>query len=139
MASPAPAASGDKLRPMALGWLLLGAACAGSPPQPPHLFMFIVDDLGWGNVGWNRAEPTAEVRTPTMDGLVADGINLQRFYVMSCCSPSRASVISGRLPPHVETWLTDPQISNPADPESGWAGIPRSMAGSTEWHPSTAS
>jgi len=113
---------------LALGSLLLSVAGAGSPP-PPHLFMFIVDDLGWGNVGWNRAQPTAEVHTPTMDELVAQGVNLQRFYVMSCCSPSRASVISGRLPPHVETWLTDPQISNPADTESGWAGIPRSMTG----------
>jgi arylsulfatase I/J len=64
-----------------------------------------------------------------MDGLVADGIELQRHYVFSCCSPSRASVLSGRLPPHVETWLTDPSISNPADTESGWAGIPRSMTG----------
>ena len=44
-------------------------------------------------------------------------------------SPSRASVLSGRVPPHVETWLTNFQISNPADTESGWAGIPRSMTG----------
>ena len=64
-----------------------------------------------------------------MDGLVADGIELQRHYVFSCCSPSRASVLSGRLPPHVQTWLADPSISNPADTESGWAGIPRSMTG----------
>lgn len=81
------------------------------------------------NVGWNRAVPTPEVQTPTMDSLVAEGIELQRHYVFSCCSPSRASVLSGRLPPHVETWLTDPSISNPADTESGWAGIPRSMTG----------
>ena len=38
-------------------------------------------------------------------------------------------MISGRLPPHVETWLTDPRLSNPNDTESGWAGIPRSMTG----------
>ena len=86
-------------------------------------------DLGFGNVGWNRQVKTPEVHTPTMDQLVADGIQLDRFYVFSCCSPSRASVLSGRLPPHVETWLTDPQISNPNDTESGWAGISRSMTG----------
>ena len=121
---------------------------AAAEPKPPHLFFFLVDEcaalpepaplrsltavprsLGWGNVGWNRETPTPEVHTPTMDGLVASGIELQRHYVFSCCSPSRASVLSGRLPPHVETWLTDPDISNPADPESGWAGIPRSMTG----------
>ena len=112
---------------MALAALLLLPASLATPP--PHLFMFIVDDLGWANVGWNRETPTPEVRTPTMDGLVAEGIELQRHYVFSCCSPSRASVLSGRLPPHVETWLTDPSISNPADTESGWAGIPRSMTG----------
>mmetsp|Transcript_19876 Transcript_19876/g.63275 ORF Transcript_19876/g.63275 Transcript_19876/m.63275 type:complete len:352 (+) Transcript_19876:81-1136(+) len=98
-------------------------------PLRPHIFLLLIDDLGWGNVGFNRAAPTREVHTPTLDGLVASGVKLDRFYVFSCCSPSRASVLSGRLPPHVETWLTDPSISNANDTESGWAGIPRSMTG----------
>ena len=98
-------------------------------PLRPHIFLLLIDDLGWGNVGFNRAAPTREVQTPTLDGLVASGVKLDRFYVFSCCSPSRASVLSGRLPPHVETWLTDPSISNANDTESGWAGIPRSMTG----------
>ena len=66
--------------PLVLGPLLLLAGAsvvgAGSSSPPPHLFMFIVDDLGWANVGWNRAVPTAEVRTPTMDGLVAQVRNV---------------------------------------------------------------
>jgi arylsulfatase B len=116
---------------VALGQLLPSAAPAPATDKAvkPHLFLFIVDDLGYGNVGWTRTHRTPEVHTPTMDSLVAEGVELQRFYVFSCCSPSRASVLSGRLPPHVETWLTDFQISNPADTESGWAGIPRSMTG----------
>ena len=47
--------------------------------KQPHLFMLIVDDLGFGNVGWNRKVKTPEVHTPTMDQLVADGIQLDRF------------------------------------------------------------
>ena len=67
-----------------------------------------------------------------LDSLVAAGIALDRHYVFSSCSPARSSVISGRLPPHVNGLLQDPTISNINDTESGWQGIPRSMTGIAE-------
>ena len=51
--------------------------------------MTLVDDLGWGDVNFNRMNPITggkapadpEIRTPTMDGLVSEGIHLTRHYV----------------------------------------------------------
>lgn len=62
-----------------------------------------------------------------MDQLVADGIELDRFYVYKFCSPTRSAFQSGRNPIHVNVQNEDPQVVNPADPVSGFAGIPRNM------------
>ena len=56
------------------------------------------DDLGWGNVGWHHSEPFAAAETPVMDRLVREGVELDRHYAYFLCSPSRASIHSGRLP-----------------------------------------
>jgi len=61
--------------------LLSGRAHAtdSSKNQQPHIVMFVVDDLGWGDVGFHRAVPTREVQTPFMDSLVSTGIELTRY------------------------------------------------------------
>ena len=73
---------------------------APTPPVPPaagkrpHIVVFLADDLGYGNVGYTRAAAgaaAAEVRTPTIDALVAAGIELSRNYVYRVCSPTRSS------------------------------------------------
>ena len=38
-------------------------------------------DLGHAELGFNRQQPTTEVRTPAIDALVADGVKLDRMYV----------------------------------------------------------
>lgn len=56
----------------------------------------MADDLGWGDVGFNGNEV---VQTPSLDQLAASGIVLERFYSASAvCSPTRASVLTGRNP-----------------------------------------
>lgn len=93
----------------------------GTTKQLPHIFFVLVDDLGYADVGFNREIPTPEVSTPTLDGIVAEGIHLTRHYVHKFCTPTRASVQSGRLPVHVTTSL--------ANPENPSCGIPRNMTG----------
>ena len=39
--------------------------------------------------------------TPRTDALIAEGIQLDRHYTYAYCSPSRSSLMSGRLPFHV--------------------------------------
>ena len=86
-----------------LGALLLAAptaaALAAKTPQP-HILQVIVDDFGFANTNYNRAEPDPEVSTPHMDALVASGVHFMRHYVHAECTPTRVSFQTGRLPMH---------------------------------------
>ena len=57
----------------------------------------IADDFGWHNIGWRNPE----IKSPNLDALAAAGIKLDRHYVFKYCSPTRSSLLSGRLPLHV--------------------------------------
>ena len=64
----------------------------------PNLFLIVGDDMGWANAGWHNNHSL----TPSMDAIVRDeAIELDRHYVFKFCSPTRSSILSGRLPIHV--------------------------------------
>eukprot|EP01062_Namystynia_karyoxenos_P052672 TRINITY_DN422_c0_g2_i3.p1 TRINITY_DN422_c0_g2~~TRINITY_DN422_c0_g2_i3.p1 ORF type:complete len:569 (+),score=189.30 TRINITY_DN422_c0_g2_i3:107-1708(+) len=88
---------------------LLAAGAHGGTPMPPkpHIFMVIVDDFGWAEVGYHRSD-VGQVSTPTIDSLVKEGVELNRHYVHMSCTPTRASYQSGRLPVHMTTVLAGP-------------------------------
>jgi arylsulfatase I/J len=96
-------------------------AIDGSKPKLPHIFFVVVDDFGWGDVGWHREEATKEVQTPVMDALVKQGVEFNRHYVHMTCTPTRSALQSGRLPVHVLTQLASPCDAN--------GPIPRNMTG----------
>lgn len=85
--------------------------------RKPHILMLIVDDLGWNNVGWHNKD----MLTPHMDQLVAEGLELDRHYTYYYCSPTRSSILSGRLPYHVNQIILSNDGSVP-----DW-GIPKEM------------
>ncbi|MDR2704222.1 MAG: arylsulfatase, partial [Planctomycetaceae bacterium] len=58
----------------------------------PNIVIFLADDLGWADVGWHGTE----IKTPNLDRLASQGIRLERFYVQPVCSPTRASLMTGR-------------------------------------------
>lgn len=89
---------------------------------PPHILFVLVDDLGWGDVGFHQK--SREVQTPVMDQLVREGIELNRHYVHSSCTGTRTALQSGRFPVHVQT-----SLKNPEDPSSG---MPRNWTGMAE-------
>ena len=60
----------------------------------PHILMVLGDDIGFGNVGWNRDVQDPEVQTPNLNGLVARGIQLTAFYTFKYCSPTRSALQS---------------------------------------------
>ena len=62
----------------------------------PHIFLVIVDDLGSNDLGRHGSG----IHTPTIDQLADDGIFLNNYYVLPYCSPTRASLLSGRYPQH---------------------------------------
>ncbi|NNJ27274.1 sulfatase family protein [Alienimonas chondri] len=81
---------------------LLLVACAASvePPPPPNVVVMMADDLGWGDVGYHESlGGSPEAFTPHLDAMAQAGVRLERFYSASpVCSPTRASVMTGRHP-----------------------------------------
>ena len=96
----------------------------GSKRRQPHILFILADDIGWSDVGFNLAKPFAEVQTPIMDTLTAQGIHLLRHYVHMTCTGTRTALQSGRLPVHVQTSLKSPERPD--------AGMPRNMTGLAE-------
>jgi arylsulfatase A-like enzyme len=74
------------------------AAVKSSKASPPNIIVFIVDDLGWNQVGYH-AKPSGneEIRTPNIDfHATKAGIEFDRGYMSPWCGPSRAAIITGR-------------------------------------------
>ncbi|MGZ0145514.1 sulfatase family protein [Kribbella sp. WER1] len=64
----------------------------------PNIVIIYTDDLGWGDLG---CYGSPEIRTPHVDALAARGVRMTDWYSNSpVCSPSRASLLTGRHPAH---------------------------------------
>jgi hypothetical protein len=62
----------------------------------PNIIFFMTDDQGYHDVGY-MGHP--HLKTPVLDEMAEHGLRLDRFYSASpVCSPTRASVLSGRHP-----------------------------------------
>ncbi len=76
---------------------IAGSFCANQSAkavdsQQYNLLVFIADDLGWNDVGYHGSE----IQTPSIDALVASGVELDRHYAYPVCSPTRAAFLTGR-------------------------------------------
>ncbi|MEM8668027.1 MAG: sulfatase-like hydrolase/transferase [Planctomycetota bacterium] len=80
------------------GLLSSQTAAVSADPSPgitaKNIFIFLSDDLGWGDVGFH--DGVAE--TPNIDRLAREGLQLDRFYAYPACSPARAAMLTGRFP-----------------------------------------
>ena len=69
----------------------------------PNILLIVADDLGWADVGYHGSA----FKTPHIDKLAREGVELDRHYVQPVCSPTRAALLSGRwtsrFGPHVLT------------------------------------
>ncbi|GAA1485070.1 sulfatase family protein [Brachybacterium fresconis] len=71
---------------------------APTPHRAPNIVILYADDLGWGDLGCFGAE---DIPTPHLDGLCRGGVKLPQWYSNSpVCSPSRASLLTGKHPGH---------------------------------------
>ena len=81
--------------------LVLMAFCCSSAGGPkPNIVFVLIDDLGFADVGFR----TPFFKTPHLDSLALTGLILDRHYVFKYCSPTRASLLTGRWPHHVHQW-----------------------------------
>ena len=73
----------------------------------PNIVFVLVDDWGYSDAGFRNPA----IITPNFDTLVRSGLLLDRHYVFKYCSPSRASLLTGRWPHHVHQWNPIPPVT----------------------------
>ena len=66
-----------------------------SQSSKPNIIYILVDDVGWADFNYNVNGNTS-IPTPNIDRLAAQGIKLKSHYVQPTCTPSRASLLTGR-------------------------------------------
>jgi arylsulfatase A-like enzyme len=67
-----------------------------STEQYPNFVVIVADDLGWNALSYNDED--ISFATPTLAGLASKGIIMGNYYAQEVCSPSRASLLTGRYP-----------------------------------------
>ena len=87
----------------------------------PNILIILMDDLGPGT----PSTYGGEVNTPTLSRIAQMGISFNRFHSTAMCSPTRASLLTGRN----HTFVGNGQISAIANDFDGFSGIvPKSSA-----------
>lgn len=89
----------------------------GDSPTRTNFVFLLVDDLGWADVG---CFGSTFYETPNIDGLAASGMKFTNGYA-ACpvCSPTRASIMTGRHPVRVDItdWIPGMSLARNADPK----------------------
>ena len=68
----------------------------------PNIIVVVLDDVGWNDLSYNS--PSSQIKTPFIDSLVQRfGIYLTQHYTYPVCTPTRASLLTGRY--HINTGL----------------------------------
>ncbi|MEN8248296.1 MAG: sulfatase-like hydrolase/transferase [Bacteroidota bacterium] len=81
--------------------------------KKPNIILLMADDLGWGDTGYNGNEI---IKTPSLDKMAKEGIRFNRFYSASAvCSPTRASVLTGRNPFRTGVFFANQGILRPEE------------------------
>jgi arylsulfatase A-like enzyme len=78
-----------------------------APKDAPNVLLILTDDVGFGS----SSTFGGPVPTPTFDALAAQGLRYNRFHTTALCSPTRASLLTGRTPHdvnmgHTTNWAT---------------------------------
>lgn len=70
---------------------------SGEPMAPatrPNVVFILVDNAGWGDF----SAYGGTVPTPRIDSIATEGVRLNNYTVEAQCTPTRAAIMTGRLP-----------------------------------------
>jgi arylsulfatase len=74
------------------------SAYAARHGRRPNVLIVLMDDVGWGDFGCYGGGVAVGAPTPHIDRLATAGLRLTSCYSEPSCTPSRASLLTGRLP-----------------------------------------
>ena len=80
---------------------------AAEAKRRPNIVFILADDLGWRDLS---NEGSTYYESPHIDRIAAAGMKFTRGYATcQVCSPSRASILTGKYPPNhgITTWIGD--------------------------------
>lgn len=89
--------------------------------KPTNVVIIVLDDVGFSDLGCYGSE----IATPAMDQLASEGVRYNNFHVTAMCSPTRASLLTGRNPHSVGVGI----IAEWANGMPGYDGRIHSSAG----------
>lgn len=68
--------------------------------KKPNIVIFLLDDVGWMDVGFNGGGIAVGNDTPVLDTFAGQGLILTSAYAQPSCTPTRATILTGQLPVH---------------------------------------
>jgi arylsulfatase A len=81
---------------LALGFTAMLAGGTEKQESPPNIVFILADDLGYTQIGCNGSN---YYKTPHIDRLASEGIRFTNAYAAApVCSPTRASIMTGKHP-----------------------------------------
>jgi arylsulfatase A len=96
------AAFAHLLRLLALMLAILPATSGAAGTDRPNIVIFLVDDMGWGDLGC-YGNPI--IKSPNLDRFATEGVRFTQCYsACGVCSPSRAAILTGRTPYRNGVW-----------------------------------
>ena len=79
-----------------LACLVSATSLAAEPPRP-NIVLVVMDNFGWGEIGAYGGGILRGAPTPRIDSIADQGLKLLNFNVEAECTPSRASLMTGRF------------------------------------------
>lgn len=79
--------------PLLLAALLLTPTVVAAQEKRPNIVVIIADDMGHGDLGFHG---NPKIKTPHLDKLAKQSVRMTSFHVAPVCSPTRASLLTGR-------------------------------------------
>ena len=111
-----------KIKTVLIFFLTISLFSCKIEKEQPNFVFILVDDLGWADVKCNYPESFYD--TPNIDKLAESGVRFTNAYAANpVCSPTRAALMTGKHPNHVNItdWIpgSDPKKRPLLGPQDG--------------------
>ncbi|MFV2070290.1 MAG: arylsulfatase, partial [Pirellulales bacterium] len=113
----------------------------GQPPEVtsaesgPIVILIMTDDQGYGDPGFHGND---KIDTPVLDHLATESVRFDRFFVCPLCTPTRATLLSGRYHPRTGAMSVTRGLETMRSEEVTIAEVLRSAGYATgcfgKWH-----